>query len=381
MIKTIYDADLKGKKVLLNVDFNVPIDDNGDILDDLRIKEALTSINYILKSGCRQLIILSHLGRPDGKAVPKLRLDKVAARLMFLLGKDVFKLDDCVDVEIPEDKQVVLLENVRFHKEEEQNDMEFAKKLASHAELYVDDAFANAHRVHASGVGVTKFLPSYAGALMMKEIKTLSLENIEHPFVAIMGGAKLETKLPMIQNLIQKVDHLLLGGAMIFTFFKAKGYEVGKSLSDGDLIMAKMLLNNEKLILPSDVVVASDKAADASLKTVKASEIPKDAMGLDIGRESIENFKSLLKDAKTVVWNGPLGYIEVEEFAKATKEIANFLAGLQGKTKVIVGGGDTADVIDNMGMHDKFYHVSTGGGASLMLLEGKKLPAVEALDK
>lgn len=380
MLKTIYDIDLKDKRILLNVDFNVPMDENGEIKDDLRIKAALPTIQYALKSGCRQVVIMSHLGRPEGKAVPKLRLDKVAARLMFLLGKEVAKLDDCIDVEIPQDKKVVVLENIRFHKDEETNDPEFAKKLAMHGDIYVNDAFANAHREHASVVGVPKLLPSYMGALMMKELKALSLEKAEYPLVAILGGAKLETKIPILNNLLQKVDKALVGGAMIFTFYKAKGLEIGKSLLDEkSLDIARMINNNEKLVLPSDIVAAKDKTADAETAVVDADAIPADMIGLDLGPKTVEMFKSILKDAKTVVWNGPLGYIEVEKFAKATREIMEFLAGLD--AKVIIGGGDTADVIDDMKMHERFYHVSTGGGASMTLLEGKKLPAIKALEE
>ncbi len=375
-MKTITDFTFKGKRVLMRANLNVPIDKSGAITDDIRIRKMLPTIKQILQQDCKQLVLMCHFGRPDGKFDPLRKTDVIAVRLMKLLGRTVVKVDDCVDVVIPDEK-IVLLENVRFHPEEEANDPEFAKKLAEHGDIYVNEAFGD-YRAHASTVGVIKYLPSCIGPLFEKEIKQLDLRNAKRPFVVIMGGSKLSTKFPILNKLIPDVDYLLLGGAMIFTFFKAKGIEIGKSLCEDDQIMtARMLAHNEKLVLPEDIVVASEISADADIKTLAFDKIPPTYIGLDIGEASVEEFKEILKAAKTIFWNGPLGYFEIDQFAKATNEIAQFLSGLDAKT--IVGGGDSVAAISKLDLEDKFDHVSTGGGASLKFIDKGTLPVLEAL--
>ena len=290
-MRTLTQVDITGLRVLLRVDYNVPMDKNRDILDDFKIKNSLPTLKYILKRA-KQVIIMSHLGRPDGKVVKKLRMDKIAVRLMKFVGRNVAKLDDCVDVVIPNEK-VVLLENLRFHKKEKENNELFAKKLASHADVFVNDAFGVSHREHASVVGVTKFLPSCAGLLVQKEVENLNFSKAQRPLVVIMAGSKLSTKFPIINTLLPKVDRLLLGGAMIFTFYKALGFEIGNSLCEDDqLVTAKLLLNNEKIILPRDIVVASDINENAKSKIVDSNKIPKKWTGVDIGEETINDFKN-----------------------------------------------------------------------------------------
>src|SRR3989339_454966 len=337
-MRTIKDIDFDNKRVLIRVGFNVPLDDDGNVVSDIRIKESIPTIKYILEHNAKQIILMSHLGRPDAK--------------------------------------IIMLENLRFHKEEEKNDEHFAERLSKLADIYVNDAFADMHRAHASTVGITKFMPGCIGFLVEKELKYLTLKEIERPFVAILGGAKISTKILVIKELLKKVDYLLLGGAMIFTFYKAKGYEIGKSMFEEDFITeAKMLLNNEKVILPDDIVVAADKTEDSETHVVNEHQIPKDMIGLDIGPESIQVFKDYLKKAKTVFWNGPLGYFELEKFGKSTRAIAEYLA--DSDKVVIIGGGDTEDAI--LPWKDQYTHVSTGGGASLEFISGKELPAIQAL--
>jgi len=324
---------------------------------------------------------MSHLGRPKGKKVAEFSLAPVAKRLSLLLGKYVEKLDDCVDIQVP-DTRIVFLENLRFHSEEEDNYEFFAKKLAGHGDVYVNDAFGTCHRAHASVSAITQFLPSCAGLLLEKELKILgrALEKPERPFIAIIGGAKISDKINVINNLLKKVDKLLLGGAMIFTFYKAQGHEVGKSLCEPERIeLAKLILHNEKLVLPVDVIVADKKESGAQSKTVDVDKIPDDWYGLDIGPKSVEQFKEALKNAGTVLWNGPMGLFEINEFAKATNDIARFLSGLD--ATVIIGVGDSASAIRKLNLESKVTHVSTGGGASLEFLEGKELPAIKALDQ
>ncbi|HIH32120.1 TPA: phosphoglycerate kinase [Candidatus Woesearchaeota archaeon] len=374
-MRTIKDIDFDNKRVLIRVGFNVPLDDDGNVVSDIRIKESIPTIKYILEHNAKQIILMSHLGRPDGKVVDKLKMDKVADKLEKALDMTVVKLDDCIDIKIP-DAKIIMLENLRFHKEEEKNDEHFAERLSKLADIYVNDAFADMHRAHASTVGITKFMPGCIGFLVEKELKYLTLKEIERPFVAILGGAKISTKIPVIKELLKKVDYLLLGGAMIFTFYKAKGYEIGKSMFEEDFITeAKMLLNNEKVILPDDIVVAADKTEDSETHVVNEHQIPKDMIGLDIGPESIQVFKDYLKKAKTVFWNGPLGYFELEKFGKSTRAIAEYLA--DSDKVVIIGGGDTEDAI--LPWKDQYTHVSTGGGASLEFISGKELPAIQAL--
>ncbi len=381
---TIEDVDLKGKKVLLRVDFNVPQDEEGKITDDSRIRAALPTIDYILENGGKP-ILCSHLGRPKGKVVDSLRMDGVAERLGELLGKKVIKLDDCVGQNVEEavakmsPGEVILLENLRFHPEEEKNDEKFAKSLANLADLYVSDAFGTVHRAHASTEGVTKFLPSACGFLLRKEIEYFerALMNPERPFVAILGGAKVSDKIGVIQNLLGKVDYLLIGGGMAYTFLKSEGLGVGDSLLEEDKIeLAKDLLD-EKILLPVDHLVAKRKSQDAEKKVTPNAKIDDGWMGLDIGPKTIERFSEIIKRAKTIIWNGPLGYSEIKAFSEGTKKIANLLAESDALT--IIGGGDTVAAVKKFNLTSKISHVSTGGGASLELLEGKELPGIAAL--
>ncbi len=374
-MRTIKDMNLDFKRVLVRVDFNVPLDADGNIVSDNRIKESLPTIKYILEHNCKQVILMSHLGKPDGKVIDKLKMNKIAERLEKLLGIGVVKMDDCINVNIP-DAKVVLLENLRFHAEEEANDDNFAKRLAVLGELYVNDAFGTMHRAHASTAAIAKHLPGCIGFLVEKELKYLDLTAAERPFIAILGGAKISTKFGVIKELLKKVDYLLLGGAMVFTLYKAKGYNVGKSLYEEQFLAeAKLLLNNEKIILPDDIVVAKAIQADTETMDVPDFDMPDDWIGLDIGHESVQLFKDYINKSKTVFWNGPLGYFEIPKFGAATNEIAEYLAN-SGKV-VVIGGGDTEDAV--LPWKSKFTHVSTGGGASLEFTTGKELPAVRAL--
>ncbi len=386
---SIRDIDVKNKKVLVRVDFNVPMQD-GEITDDTRIQAALPTINYLIDQGAK-VILCSHLGRPKGKVTAEFRLDPVAKRLSELLNRNVVKVDDCIGpaveeaVDKMEPQDVLLLENVRFYAEEEKNDPEFARKLASIADIYVNDAFGAAHRAHASTEGVAKYIPGVAGFLMEKELSVMgkALENPERPFVAILGGAKVKDKIGVIRNLLSKVDSLLIGGGMAYTLLKAKGYEIGKSLLDEEgLTLAQELMDlaeskGVKLLLPVDVVVAERFAADSPHKTVDVDAIPADWMGLDIGPKTQAVFGDVIKEAKTVVWNGPMGVFEMDAFAQGTFEVAKALAESDAVT--IIGGGDSAAAVEKAGLAEKITHVSTGGGASLEFLEGKALPGVEAL--
>lgn len=389
--KTLKDFDFKGKKALVRVDFNVPLAD-GKITDDTRIQAALPTIQYLINEGAR-VILMSHLGRPKGQVNDAYRMDPVAQRLAELLNKEVTKVDDCIGPEVEEavskmkDGDVLLLENTRFYKEETDNDPEFAKKLASIADVFVSDAFGTVHRAHASTVGVAQYLPAVAGFLLQKELEVLGevIENPEHPFVAIMGGAKVSDKIGVIHNLMDKVDYLLVGGGIANTFIRAKGYETGKSLVEEDkLDLAKELLKEAKekgveIVLPVDIVVADEFSNDANFKEVTIDNIPADWESLDSGgTKTIEKYTEIIKKAKTVIWNGPIGVFELDNFAKGTFAIARALAESDAKT--IIGGGDSAAAVKKAGLEDKIYHISTGGGASLEFLEGKALPGVEALD-
>jgi len=386
---TINDLDFNGKKVLVRVDFNVPMED-GNITDDKRIRAALPTVQHLVNQGAR-VILCSHLGRPKGKVVDELRLDPVAQRLSELLGKEVRKVDNCIGPGVKaaademQNGDVLLLENLRFHPGEEENDADFARELASLAEVYVNDAFGAAHRAHASTAGVADYLPAAAGFLMQKEIGTMgqALENPDRPFVAILGGAKVSDKIGLIRNLFNKVDTLLIGGGMAYTFLKAKGYEVGKSLLDEERIsLAKELIDEAKtkgvdLLLPEDVVVADAFEADANTREVAVDGIPADWMGLDIGPETRKMFAGVIAGAKTVVWNGPMGVFEMDKFAAGTTAIARALAESDAVT--IIGGGDSAAAVEKAGFSERMTHVSTGGGASMEFLEGKELPGVAAL--
>jgi 3-phosphoglycerate kinase len=383
MIPTINDLDFTGKRVLIRVDYNVPLaKTTGDITDDTRIRASIPTLRALFEKGAKQLILVTHIGRPEGKDA-KLTTDKVALRLMQLIGRTVKKVDECIDIELPEDTSIVMLENVRFHPEEEANDLDFAQKLAQHADVYVNDAFGTAHRAHASTEAVARFLPGCIGLLFEKELANLDIERFKAPTVAILGGAKLDTKLPVIRRILPKVDKILLGGAMIFTFYKAKGYQVGDSLVDEkNLTMAQMLLNNDKIVLPVDVVVAKSPEDGATSRVVPAEGIPAGMKGLDIGPESVELFKREMDGAKTIIWNGPLGYVEKTPFDKATKEMLLHLSTLTEKgVTTIVGGGDSIAVVEQMKLESKLSHVSTGGGASMEMLEGKEFPILKALDK
>ncbi|NLP43212.1 MAG: phosphoglycerate kinase [Peptococcaceae bacterium] len=386
----IEQVQVQGKRVFARVDFNVPMDDNQNITDDTRIRAALPTIEHLINNGAK-VILASHLGRPKGKVNPKYSLKPVAQRLSELLQKDVQMAPDCIGPEVEnlvkqlQDGEVLLLENVRFHAEEEKNDPEFAGKLAALAEIYVNDAFGTAHRAHASTEGIAKYIPAYAGFLMKKEIDVMgkALENPVRPFIAIIGGAKVSDKIGVIENLINKVDTLIIGGGMANTFLKAKGYETGKSLVEEDkLELAKEMLELAKnkgvnFLLPTDVVVAKEFAATAPSQVVEASAIQSDDLALDIGPQSAEAFAQEIASAQTVIWNGPMGVFEMEPFAKGTERIAQAMAACNGVT--IVGGGDSVAAVEKMGVAQKLTHISTGGGASLEFLEGKVLPGVAAL--
>ncbi len=387
-------SDLSGKRALVRVDFNVPVDDAGNITDDTRIRAALPTIQDLTQKGAK-VILVSHFGRPKG-VDDKLRLTPVAKRLSELLGQEVVKTDDSIGDEVAatvgalQNGQVLLLENVRFYKEEEKNDPEFAKKLAANADLYVNDAFGTAHRAHASTEGVTKYLsPSVGGYLIEKELQYLqsAIANPQRPLAAIIGGSKVSSKIGVIEALLEKCDKLIIGGGMIFTFYKARGLNVGKSLVEDDkLELAKSLEAKAKergvdLLLPTDVVIADKFAADANSQTVSIENIPDGWMGLDIGPDSIKVFQEALADCKTVIWNGPMGVFEFDKFAAGTEAIAHTLADISKKGAItIIGGGDSVAAVEKVGLADQMSHISTGGGASLELLEGKELPGIVALD-
>lgn len=388
-------TDLQGKRALVRVDFNVPLDDAGNITDDTRIRAALPTIQDLISKEAK-VILASHFGRPKGEVKDKLRLTPVAKRLSELLSKDVVKCDDCVGDEVSgkvgalQNGDVLLLENVRFHGEEEKNDPEFAKQLASNADLYVNDAFGTAHRAHASTEGVTHYLsPSIAGYLIEKELQYLqnAIENPQRPLAAIIGGSKVSSKIGVIETLLDKCDKLFIGGGMIFTFYKARGLSVGKSLVEEDkLELAKSLEAKAKekgveLLLPTDVVVADNFAADANSQTVSIESIPDGWMGLDIGPDSVKKFQEALADCKSVIWNGPMGVFEFDKFAVGTEAIARTLADLGKKgATTIIGGGDSVAAVEKVGLAEQMSHISTGGGASLELLEGKTLPGIAALN-
>jgi phosphoglycerate kinase len=392
-MKYIDDFDLREKRVLFRFDFNVPLDENSHIVDDGRIRAALPSINYALDERAK-IILISHLGRPKGKYIDKLSLNPVARRLSRLLGKDVILAKDCIGNEVKHliDTMtpgcIVMLENLRFHKEETNNDDDFAKELAGFADVYIDDAFGNAHRNHASNVGITKYIDNCGlGFLMRKELNYFSktLENPFRPFVAIVGGSKVSDKLQALGNLVRKVDKMIIGGGMAFTFLKAMGYEVGKSIVEDDLIdtahqgieIAKKL--GVKLYLPVDCVIAESMDPKAVTKIVPLQEIDPNWMGLDIGPATIALFREALFDAKTIVWNGPMGVFEIDAFSRGTFAMAHAVANSHALT--IVGGGDTDVAIHQAGESDYITYISTGGGASLELLEGKKLPAIQAIEE
>ena len=388
--KTIRDIDVSGKKVLVRCDFNVPMDENQNITDNRRIVAALPTIKYLIEQECK-IVLCSHLGRPKGEFKKEFSLAPVAVELSKQLGQEVLMAKDVIGEDAKrlsenlQPGQVMLLENVRFHKEETDNDPEFAKKLASYGEIFVNDAFGTAHRAHASTEGVAHYIPAVSGFLIEKELKFLgeALENPERPFVSILGGSKVSDKIAVIDSLLEKVNVLLIGGGMAYTFFKALGYSVGNSICEDDKIdLAKELMEKAKnkgvnLMLPVDTKIGKEYKEDTESKTVKYTEIPADWEGFDIGEETIKMFSDELRKAKTVVWNGPLGLFEFDQFAIGTNSIAKVLSEIDATT--IIGGGDSAAAIEKAGMADKMTHISTGGGASLEFLEGKKLPGIECL--
>jgi len=391
-IKDLNKNQLESKRVLVRVDFNVPLNEKLEITDDTRIKAALFTIKY-LTSHQAKVVLMSHLGRPKGKVVEKLRLDPVAKRLSELLKQEVKKLNDCIGEEVEkivssmQKGEVVLLENLRFHPEEEKNDYEFSKKLANLADIFVNDAFGTAHRAHASTFGVARILPSYAGFLMAKEMEVLSnlIENPERPFVVVLGGAKISGKIEIVQNLLSIADRILIAGGMSYTCLAALGYEVGNSLlEEYDLGIVKKMLKKakekgNKILLPVDLVITKEVSERTESKVVEIKDIPNDAIAVDLGDKSIAIFEKEIKKAKTVFWNGPVGVFEIKKYAKGTNRIAKILADMQGKAVTIIGGGDSIAAIENAGLAAKMTHISTGGGASLEFLGGKKLPGIEVL--
>ncbi|MBE5784211.1 MAG: phosphoglycerate kinase [Clostridiales bacterium] len=390
--KTVTDVAVQGKRVLVRVDYNVPLNEKGEVSDDKRIVASMPTVKYLIENGAR-IILCSHLGRPKGERKIEFSMKPVADRLAALLPDvKITFASDCIGEEAKEkaaalqDGEILLLENLRFHKGEEKNDPAFAKELASLAEIYVSDAFGTVHRAHASTAGVAAYLPAVSGFLIGKELDIMgeALENPQRPFVAILGGAKVADKIGVIKNLLKKCDTLIVGGGMAYTFFKAMGYEIGDSLLDAESIdLAKELMaeakeRGVKLLLPIDTVVAETFAADAPHKTVKSSEIPANWQGLDIGEETRALFAEAIRKAKTVIWNGPMGVFEFPAFAKGTAAVAEACAECEGTT--IIGGGDSASAVKKLGYAAKMTHISTGGGASLEFLEGKVLPGVAALN-
>lgn len=386
--------NLKNKKVLVRVDFNVPLDANLHVSDDTRIIKALDTIKYLLSAECT-LILISHLGRPKGKVVDKMRMDPVGKYLANLLNKEVIKLDDCIGDDVAsvvsESKpcDIILLENLRFHEEEEKNDSNFAQKLASIADIYVNDAFGAAHRAHASTAGITKYLPSFAGFLIEKEVKSLNklLTDPEKPFVAIIGGAKVSGKIEVLERLVKICDILLIGGGMAYTFLAARGYNVGKSILEKDLIGYVKKINKEaekqntEIVIPIDSIMSREFKEDAESFNMPTDKMESDMIGMDIGESTVELFEQKIENAKTIFWNGPLGVFEMEKFSKGTNQIAQKIASLDNNVFSVIGGGDSIAAINKIGLSDKISHISTGGGASLEYLGGKELPGLEVLKK
>ncbi len=389
--KSIEDINVAGKKVLVRCDFNVPLDENKRITDENRINGALPTIRYLMDKGAK-VILCSHLGRPKGEVNPDFSLRPVADRLSEILGKKVVMTDDCVGasakaaVDAMADGDVVLLENVRFHKEETKNDPAFAKELASLADIFVNDAFGTAHRAHASTAGVADYLPAVCGYLIQKEIDIMgnALSDPKRPFVAILGGAKVSDKIGVIENLLEKVDTLIIGGGMAYTFMKAQGYSIGNSICEEDKVdLAKSLMQKAKdkgvqLLLPVDNAIANEFKEDAEKKIIDSDNIPDGWMGMDIGTKTIAMFSDAVKNAKTVVWNGPMGVFEFDRFADGTRAMAKAVADADAVT--IIGGGDSVAAVKQLGFADKMTHISTGGGASLEFLEGKVLPGIDVLE-
>ena len=394
-LSSLDKSKLEGKKVLVRVDFNVPLNDSGQITDDTRIRAAIPTIKYLINNSAK-VILAAHFGRPKGKVNEKMRLTPVAARLGDILEQKVNLTESCIGEEALDKSNslnngdVLLLENVRFYEEEEKNDLDFAKNLASHADMYVNDAFGAAHRAHASTQGVTQFLePAVAGFLLEKELKYLqgAIDAPKRPLAAIVGGSKVSSKIGVLDSLLDKCDKIIIGGGMIFTFYQARGLDVGKSLVEEDKLElarnleAKAKTKGVELLLPSDVLLANEFSPDAESKVSKIDSISGDWMGLDIGPQSIKVFQNALAECKTIIWNGPMGVFEFDKFAEGTNAIATTLADLSSFSEVctIIGGGDSVAAVEKAGLAEKMSHISTGGGASLELLEGKTLPGVAAL--
>ncbi len=388
--KTMKDIDVKGKRVFVRVDFNVPMAD-GAITDETRIRAAIPTIEYLVEQGAK-VILASHLGRPKGEVKEDMRLTAVGVRLAELIGKPVTKLDESIGQEVEEavanmqNGDIILLENVRFHAGEEKNDPALAEQFAKLADVYVNDAFGAAHRAHASTEGIAKHVPAVSGFLMQKELDVLgkALSNPEHPFTAIIGGAKVKDKIGVIESLLEKVDHLIIGGGLSFTFIKAQGHDIGKSLLEEDKIdLAKSFIEKAKakgvqLHMPIDAVVANEFSKDAETQIVDVDAIPADWMGLDIGPKTAAKYAEVIKDSKLIIWNGPMGVFEMDKFANGTKTVADAMATTAGYT--VIGGGDSAAAVEKFEVADKMDHISTGGGASLELMEGKELPGIVALN-
>jgi phosphoglycerate kinase len=389
--KTLKDVDVKGKRVFCRVDFNVPMQE-GKITDDTRIRAALPTIQYLMEQGAK-VILASHFGRPKGKVVEEMRITAAGVRLSELLGKNVQKADEAYGDTVKSligtmnDGDVLLLENVRFYPGEEKNDPELAKSFAELADVYVNDAFGAAHRAHASTEGIAHYLPAVSGLLMEKELDVLgkALSNPERPFTAIIGGAKVKDKIGVIENLLEKVDNLIIGGGLAYTFVKAQGHEIGKSLLEADKIdLAKTFMEKAKekgvnFYMPVDAIVADDFSGDANIKEVAINEIPSDWEALDIGPKTAAIYRDVIQNSKLVIWNGPMGVFEIDQFAGGTKAVAEALADAEG-TYSVIGGGDSAAAVEKFNLADKMSHISTGGGASLEFMEGKELPGVVALN-
>lgn len=388
--KTMKDIEVKGQRVFVRVDFNVPMAD-GVITDDTRIRAAIPTIEYLVEQGAK-VILASHLGRPKGEVKEEMRLTAVGVRLAELIGKPVTKLDESIGKEVEkavtsmQDGDILLLENVRFHAGEEKNDPALAEAFSKLADVYVNDAFGAAHRAHASTEGIAKHVPAVSGFLMQKELDVLgkALSNPERPFTAIIGGAKVKDKIGVIESLLEKVDHLIIGGGLSFTFIKAQGYDIGKSLLEEDKIeLAKSFIDKAKakgvqLHMPIDAVVANEFSNDAETKIVDVDAIPADWMGLDIGPKTAANYAEVIQNSKLIIWNGPMGVFEMDKFASGTKTVAEAMANTVGYT--VIGGGDSAAAVEKFDVADKMDHISTGGGASLELMEGKELPGIVALN-
>lgn len=394
MLEDLKVSEIENKRVLVRVDFNVPLDEDLQVKDDTRIRASVDTIKYLLSLNCL-IILISHLGRPGGFVVESMRMDPIALSLERIIHRKVIKLDDCigeyVQKKISESApgEIILLENLRFHKGEEGNDPLFAQQLASLADIYINDAFGAAHRAHASTVGITSYLPAYAGFLMAKEIKSLDrlISSTDKPFISIIGGAKVSSKIEILDRITEISDGIMIGGGMAYTFIAAQGFEIGKSIYEENQIqfckelMEKAKIMKKHFLIPEDIHVALDSAQSSNDFNVYKEKIKKNMVGMDIGNKTIESFKKVIINSKKIFWNGPLGVFEIDKYAQGTNEIARQIASLYGKVFSVIGGGDSIAAINKLGLNDKFSHISTGGGASLEYIAGKKLPGIEILKK